>query len=366
MIKTLERSTVVQPVRRRRKLWAGTILAVATAAAILSVYTSYRNDIDPARQRIAAGSKIIDTDCGPIEYATLGEGAPVLVLHGTSGGWDQAIDSARGLVPYGFQIIAPSRLGYLGTSLRPDSLPPAEADTWICLLDALKLQHVPVISYSAGAAPAMQLALRHPERIAGEIFFVPGSGGICPACIDEATNPPRLLLDALYRFDFPMWLIMKLAPKFMYTLVAVPSSLVPMLSPEDRADLDSAIKSILPVSPRRLGVLNEGNTQGTQIQYPLEQVTTPTLFISAADDLYKTLPVAQYAVRIIPNAQLIEFPTGGHLLLGRGKEIWPAVADFLRNTASASPWSGPISIPDIAPVPNAKVRIGLSSSAGFR
>ncbi len=88
---------------------------------------------------------------------------------------------------------------------------------------------------------------------------------------------------------------------------------------------------MLPVSPRRLGVLNEGNTQGTQIQYPLDHVTTPTLFISAADDLYKTLAVAQHAVRIIPNAKLIEFPTGGHLLLGRGNDIWPAVADFLKD-----------------------------------
>lgn len=294
------------------------------------VYISYRNDIRKAYEHISSGSQMIHTDCGPIEYATLGEGPPVLVLHGTSGGWDQGIGVARGLVLHGFQIIAPSRFGYLGTPLPSDPLPPAEADTWICFLDALNIQRTPVISYSAGAAPAMQLALRHPDRISAEVFIVPGSGGICPECLGEATNPPRLLLDILYRFDFPMWTIMKLAPKFTYTLVAVPSSLVPTLSPEASAELGEIIQSMLPVRPRRLGVLNEGNTQGTQIQYPLEQVTTPTLFISAADDLYNTLPVAQKAARIIPNAKLIEFPTGGHLLLDRGDEIWPAVADFLK------------------------------------
>jgi pimeloyl-ACP methyl ester carboxylesterase len=79
-------------------------------------------------------------------------------------------------------------------------------------------------------------------------------------------------------------------------------------------------------------VLNEGNTQWTQTQYPLEKVTTPTLFISAADDLYQTLPVAQQAARTIPHAKLIEFSSGGHLLLGRDEEVWPAVADFLKNT----------------------------------
>jgi 2-hydroxy-6-oxonona-2,4-dienedioate hydrolase len=332
----MEKSKEARLLKVKNKLLIGTILIIAATVFSL-VYISYRNDIRSANERVATGSKIINTDCGPIEYATLGEGPPVLILHGTSGGWDQGINSARGLVAHGFQIIAPSRFGYLGTPLPADPLPPAEADVWICFLDALKIQRLPVISYSAGAAPAIQLALRHPDRISAEVFFVPGSGGICPECIEEGTNPPRLLLDALYRFNFPMWLVMKLAPKFMYTIVAVPASIVPTLSPEARAELNETIMYILPVSPRRLGVLNEGNTQGTQMQYPLEQVTTPTFFISAADDLYKTLPVAQHAARIIPNAKLIEFPSGGHLLLGRGNEVWPAVADFLKNTQSESP-----------------------------
>ena len=313
------------------------LIATIIIGASVLVYVSYRKDIRKAYQRISTGSKIIDTDCGPIEYATLGEGPPVLVLHGTSGGWDQAIDSARGIVKHGFQIIAPSRFGYLRTPLPPDPLPPAEAEAWICFLDALNIQRVPVISYSAGAAPAMQLALRHPERISAAVFFVPGSGGICPECYDEAAKPPRMLLDGLYRVDFPMWAVMKLAPKFTYTLVAVPSSLLPTLSPEARAELEESIQSMLPVRPRRLGVLNEGNTQGTQTQYPLEEVTTPTLFISAADDLYNTLPVAQKAVRTISGAKLIEFPSGGHLLLGRGDEVWPAVADFLKENEPESP-----------------------------
>jgi pimeloyl-ACP methyl ester carboxylesterase len=313
------------------------VLTIIIVAVSWPLYVSYRKDIRKAYERISTGNKIILTGSGPIEYATLGEGLPVLVLHGTSGGWDAGIGAARGLVPHGFQIIAPSRFGYLGTPLPSNPLPPAEADTWISFLDALNIKRVPVISYSAGAAPAMQLALRYPERISAAVFIVPGSGGICPECYGEAAKPPRILLDALYRADFPMWSIMKLAPKFTYTLVAVPSALVPTLSPEARAELNETIQGMLPVRPRRLGVLNEGNTQGTQTQYPLEQVTTPTLFISAADDLYNTLPVAQKAARIIPGAKLIEFPTGGHLLLGRGDEVWPAVADFLKENDPENP-----------------------------
>jgi 2-hydroxy-6-oxonona-2,4-dienedioate hydrolase len=179
MIETMERRREVQPLPRRRKPWLGILLALTAAATVLPVYASYASDLHAAQARLATGSKIIDTNCGPLEYATLGEGSPVLVLHGTSGGWDQGIAAARGLVAQGFQLIAPSRFGYLGTPLPPDSLPPAEAEAWICLLDALQLQRVPVISYSAGAAPALQLALRHPERITAAVFFVPG-GSVRP------------------------------------------------------------------------------------------------------------------------------------------------------------------------------------------
>jgi len=124
----------------------------------------------------------------------------------------------------------------------------------------------------------------------------------------------------------------------MHRLVAVPASLVSSLRTEDRARLDEAVRMILPVSARRLGVLNEGKTQGSARQYPLERINVPTLLISAADDLYRTLSVARHAASVIPRAKLIEFPTGGHLLLGRANEVWPTVASFLQLQLNASRW----------------------------
>jgi 2-hydroxy-6-oxonona-2,4-dienedioate hydrolase len=302
-------------------------LLLVVLALILVAYPAYRRDIRTARERVLSGSSILQTRCGPIEYATLGEGPPVLVLHGSSGGWDQGIAGARGLVSHGFRLISPSRFGYLRTRLPPDPSPQAEADTWACFLDALKIKRLPVITFSAGTAPTVQLALRHPDRVSAIILIVPAGGGLTA---ERQVGPPRFLLDALYRFDFPMWAVMRLAPRVMYTLVGVPASLVPSLPPEEKAQLDETITNILPASRRRLGVLNEGSTQGAGIQYPLERVTVPTLLISAADDLYKTLPVARHAAGIIPNAKLIEFETGGHLLLRRGNEVWPVVAAFIR------------------------------------
>jgi pimeloyl-ACP methyl ester carboxylesterase len=121
----------------------------------------------------------------------------------------------------------------------------------------------------------------------------------------------------------------------MHRLVAVPSLVVASLRAEDKTRLDEAVSMILPVSSRRLGVLNEGKTQGSARQYPLERISVPTLFISAADDLYRTLPVARHAASVIPHARLIEFATGGHLLLGHDNEVWREVAGFLEHAGKA-------------------------------
>lgn len=166
---------------------ARALLLVVLALAIV-VYAAYRSDIRAARDRVLAGSSILQTKCGPIEYATLGEGRPVLVLHGTSGGWDQGITSARGLLGHGFQIIAPSRFGYLRTPFPADPSPQAEADTWACLLDALGIQRLPIITFSAGAAPTIQMALRHPDRVSAIVLIVPGAGGLTA---EPAAAPPR-------------------------------------------------------------------------------------------------------------------------------------------------------------------------------
>src|SRR5678816_124370 len=93
-------------------LWVTLLLVLMVATA---TYSAYRRDLAAARERALSGSRFQETGCGPIEYGTFGEGSPILVLHGTSGGWDQGIAAARGLVGHGFQLIAPSRFGYLRT-----------------------------------------------------------------------------------------------------------------------------------------------------------------------------------------------------------------------------------------------------------
>jgi pimeloyl-ACP methyl ester carboxylesterase len=144
---------------RRRLLAAGG--ASVTAGAGLA--RRYRRDLDAARARLAAVDRtVIQTPSGAVEYAERGAGEPLLAIHAIFGGCDQGLVSVDDLFP-GRRVIAPSRFGYLGSALPPGATPADQADAFTALLDALQIARTDVVAFSAGAASALQLALRHPR-----------------------------------------------------------------------------------------------------------------------------------------------------------------------------------------------------------
>ena len=86
-----------------------------------------------------AGGSIVETVLGKIEYADVGDGMPLLSIHGAGGGYDQGLLIAEALFGDGFRVIAPSRFGYLRTPVPRDASPAAQADADAALLDVLGL-----------------------------------------------------------------------------------------------------------------------------------------------------------------------------------------------------------------------------------
>ena len=148
-----------------------------------------------------------------IEYATVGEGNPVLVIHGTAGGFDQGLDMARALAQHGYELIAPSRFGYLASQPRTDISVAAQADAYVQLLNHLGAGKVSIVAISAGAWSALDFASRYPDRCRALVLIVPAQ-----QLPPKTRNYGGAIARAMFNSDFIMWAALKLTPIFPGTM----------------------------------------------------------------------------------------------------------------------------------------------------
>jgi pimeloyl-ACP methyl ester carboxylesterase len=312
------------------------IVLVLAVVAIAAVVLAYRNDLDAAFERVTTGSQVVQTPCGAIEYASAGEGDPVLVVHGAGGGFDQGMDFAKGLAAGGLRVIAMSRFGYLRTPLPRDASPAAQADAHACLLDALGLKRAAIVGASAGAPSSMQFALRHPERCAALVLMVPAAYVPRPGGAASLKTPAwtEFIFDTALRSDFLFWAAIRLARETVIgSILATPPQVVEKADADEQARVAQILDHILPVSPRRQGLVNDAAIASALPRYELERIRTPALVISIADDRFGTFDPARYTAEHILGARFVGYPSGGHVWVGHHKEVLDEIAAFLRKAA---------------------------------
>ena len=307
------------------------VIGACAAGASALAYAAYRKDLEAARERIESDRQFIDSPHGPIEFAEAGDGPAVLLVHGAGGGFDQGLDLGDTLLGDGYRIIAPSRFGYLGTPLPADASPEAQADAHLRLLDALQLDTVPVVGVSAGAPSAMQLCLKHPERCSALVLIVPMAWAPERETTNARFSPLLLpLINAVLSSDFLCWTATKVAPlAVVKSILGTPVTVYRNATIEERRGVDQMLRTLLPVSRRVAGLLNEGEIAASLTRYPLEEMRVPTLVISAADDLYDTYESGLHTAEHIRDARFVGFSTGGHLLLGHEAEVRSEITSFL-------------------------------------
>jgi len=316
----------------------GALIGLLGAGFSALAWSKYRRDIRRARERVSAGSRIVDTPFGPIEYGIAGDGPPVLAVHGAGGGFDQGLEIADPLVRSGFRVIAMSRFGYLRTPLPADASPAAQADAHARLLDALDLHRAAVVAASAGAPSAMQFALRYPERTERLVLLVPLAypsqvqqrpEGAMPRQTSAAV---RFLFDAALKSDLLFWIAPRIARNAMLQgVLGTPPSVLLNAGAEERARVAQVLDHIQPLRMRRLGLLNDASIAGSLPRYELERIAVPTLILAVADCLYGTYPGAGYSAEHIPGARFVRYPSGGHLWVGHQREVMAEVVGFLKN-----------------------------------
>ena len=309
--------------------------AVVVAVALVWMVSAYVRDIGAARRRVAlAGSEVVQTRCGPIEYAIRGRGPAVLVVHGAGGGFDQGLMLAEPLIKRGYQAIAMSRFGYLRTPMPADASAEAQADAHECLLDTLGVERAAVLGISAGAPSTIQFCLRHADRCSAMVLMVPLAYGGKTA---ERLPPTAMaVIDRVTQSDFLFWAGTKLARSAMVEIVlGTPMADVRAVSKAEQQRVYALLDSILPISPRAKGLANEGRIAEALRPLPLEQITAPALIATVADDNYKTYEAARYTADRLPNARFVSYPTGGHMAVGHEADWEAELLTFLGSASAA-------------------------------
>ncbi len=315
---------------RRHPLLFGVGLGISVL--MLMIWWRFESDIDVARSRVSHDSLLIETRCGAIEYQEAGAGFPLLSIHGSGGGYDQGMAFAAPLTKQGIRVIAMSRFGYLRTPMPANSSAEAQADAHVCLLDALGVTKAAVMGGSAGAPSALQMAIRHPNRVSALILLVPLA--YKPATQTNSAPPLSPLVENLMMrvigSDFLFWSGMHIArDQVIKVVLATPPELLKMASHKEQARVNAMLDNILPVSLRAAGLRSDSSVGKRLGSAPLESVKAPTLIISARDDGYGTFASAEYTANQIAGAKFIGFETGGHTWVGHDDEVMAAILELV-------------------------------------
>ncbi len=305
---------------RRYLILTSFVAGVATALL-------YRHDMKRTRARLLATGRVATTSLGPVDFAELGDGDPVLVLHGTGGGFDQGLDMTAALADQGFRLIAPSRFGYLRTALPDDTSAAAQADLAAELLDSLGVKRAAAIGISAGAWPALHFASRYPERCSAAVLLVPATDLPKRPCYLGAT------LLSLFACDFLGWAMVRLAsviPALRGMMVGTPAGVILRASPKEKKRVRSILFDALPASARLAGMKVDLAQMSPNSACDLEHLACPVLTISTEDDAFRTAACARDVAAAVPDGTAVIYSTGGHALVGRYAQAVRETATFLR------------------------------------
>lgn len=299
-----------------KRIGLGTLLLVlAVVIVTLATFAIWKHQFV---RELEAQSTIVQTSRGPIEYAEIGSGRPILVVHGTPGGYDLPLSVIKAMHEdqLGYRYIIPSRPGYLRTPLSVGETPQEQAQAFAALLTAVGTDKVVVHGVSGGGPSALQFALQYPERCSALILEVART----QAAEQPAKAPQASTID-----DIMIWL-------FGDQLFIEP------LQAKYPDDDDNAIATIehgkvyarLPSAKRLAGKANDLKQFAAIENWPLNQIRCPTLILHGTADTSVPIANAEHAHKQIAGSEFVKFAGEDHLVTTtKHKEIQKAIAVFL-------------------------------------
>jgi pimeloyl-ACP methyl ester carboxylesterase len=266
----------------------------------------------------------VDTASGALAILAAGAGEPILLLHGlgaTKGSFLPTVAALAG----SFRTIAVDLPGF-GDSFKPLGAPyhpPFFARAVVALMDALGLDRAHVIGNSMGGRVALEVGLRHPERVGRLVLLAPSLAWRRErpwAPLVRAMNPHLGLVQIT-----PRWVVEAIVHRIIphaessWIRAGVDEFLRAYLTPRGRVAFYAAARQIYLEEPH--------GSKGFWTR--LAGLEPPALFIWGKHDGLVPLAFAAHVKSTLPSARHVEVDCGHVPQIERPAETHAAIAAFL-------------------------------------
>jgi pimeloyl-ACP methyl ester carboxylesterase len=250
-----------------------------------------------------------------LEGESLGEGPPIVLLHGLSATRRNVVQGSRHLAKRGYRLIAYDARGHGASSPASgyeygDLVGDLEA-----VLDQLEIERLALAGSSMGAATAMAFALKHPRRVAALVQITPAYSGH-PSSEDRwdglASELEQGGVEAFVEEALPSGL-----PERFHE--ATRQAIRQRMERHEHLDAVAQALRQVPSSTAWEGLGRLG------------ELEVPVLIVASRDeiDAMHPLAVAQDYERVLPRAELIVEEEGKSPLAWQGARLSGAIGDFL-------------------------------------
>ncbi|MGV9689135.1 alpha/beta fold hydrolase [Streptomyces sp. NPDC003444] len=275
----------------------------------------------------AMRERLLDVGGKKIFVAEVGQGAPVLLLHGGGPGASGVSNYSRNIAELAeeFRVIVPDLPGYGRSSkgIDPDDPFGALATGIRGVLDRLDLEKAHFVGNSYGGACALRLALDTPERVDRMVLMGPGGIGTTRALPTPGLNsllnyytgegPSRRKLETFIR-DY-----------LVFNAARIPDSII---DARYRDSIDPEVVAAPPLrrpkSPRALWRMDFTRDKR------LNRLAVPTLVLWGAEDKVNRPSGGRMLAGRMPHCDLYEVANTGHWVQWERADLFNRLcADFL-------------------------------------
>jgi pimeloyl-ACP methyl ester carboxylesterase len=259
----------------------------------------------------------------------IGEGPPILLVHGLSATRRNVVQGSRHLARRGYRVVGYDARGHGASSPAPDPGDYEYSDLvadLVAVLADLELERPVLVGSSMGAATVLTYALEHPERVPALVQITPAYNGAGRTAEPVEPDQWERFADALDEGGVEGFVEISQPDDIpeRWREVAKEATRQRLERHEDIRAVAAALR-VVPYSQAFDGLEK------------LESLEVPTLVVGARDeaDWLHPLEIAEEYARRLPNAELVVEDDEDTPIAWQGARLSGVIGDFLERNGLA-------------------------------